>query len=76
MYNGNVIYKSVEAYVDWGDGSLIRKYSVNSEIKHTYANDGKYKLTISFKPKGENDSIISINRLLDVSKILQKEEYF
>ena len=76
MYNGNVIYKSVEAYVDWGDGTLIRKYSVNSEIKHTYANDGKYKLIISFKPKGENDSIISINRLLDVSKILQKEEYF
>lgn len=72
IYNSNVIYKGVEAYVDWGDGTLIRKYSVNSEIKHTYTKDGKYKLTISFKPKGENENIISINRLIDVTKILQK----
>ena len=36
-------------------------------------NKKKYKLTISFKPKGENENIISINRLIDVTKILQKE---
>jgi surface protein len=70
--------------VDWGDGTPIENYTVDSGVAHTYASSGDYVVTISGLMEGwdfnstsvSKDNIISVDNFGDMGWIDLQDAFY